>query len=300
VQSFGSPALWNTVTRHCEANQLKIPTLKRVFMAGAPATPKVLERVKRTVHSEGEAFTPYGATESLPVASISASEVLRETAQKTRKGKGVCVGQRFAGINWKVIEITDAPIPTLGDARDLPMGEIGELAVCGPVVTTEYVTSRRANGLAKIADGGRIWHRMGDVGYLDGQDRFWFCGRKSQRVVLCNGETLFTEPCEAIANEHPSVYRSALVGIKSGDVLLPAIVFETWPEAAPKSKMKIEQLEREVLDLLKENPSTIAIRCSYWHPSLPVDIRHNAKIFREKLAVWATKQWNQGRNRNEQ
>lgn len=299
AQSFGSPALWNTVSRYCEANQRTIPTLRRVFMAGAPATPKVLDRVKRIIHSDGEAFTPYGATESLPVASISASEVLSSTAEQTKLGKGVCVGSRFAGIEWKVIEITDGPIPTIAEARELARGTIGELAVCGQVVSCEYVTTRSANALAKMRDGERIWHRMGDVGYLDDMDRFWFCGRKSQRVVLASGETLFTEPCEAIANEHPSVYRSALVGIASKNGPRPAIVFETWPEMTPKSPEEIARLEQEVLTQLAANALTASIRVTYWKDSLPVDIRHNAKIFREKLAIWAAEQWKKGRNGHE-
>jgi acyl-CoA synthetase (AMP-forming)/AMP-acid ligase II len=298
TQSFGSPALWNTVSRYCEANKLAIPTLKRVFMAGAPATPQVLDRVKQIIHAEGEAFTPYGATESLPIASISASEVLTETATATRAGKGVCVGSRFAGIDWKIIEITDGPIPEISQAKELRRGEIGELAVCGQVVTREYVTTRAANALAKIQDGERIWHRMGDVGYLDERDRFWFCGRKSQRVVLSSRETLFTETCEAIANEHPRVYRSALVAIACAGGPKAAIVFETWPESTPKSKAEIEQLEAEVLTLLSKSPVVRSIEVVYWNPALPVDIRHNAKIFREKLALWATKQWKKGRNRH--
>jgi olefin beta-lactone synthetase len=255
--------------------------------------------VKRVIHPDGEAFTPYGATESLPVASISASEVLSSTAEQTTLGKGVCVGSRFAGIEWRVIEISDGAIPTIAEAKELARGTIGELAVCGQVVSREYVTTRSANALAKMREGDRTWHRMGDVGYLDEMDRFWFCGRKSQRVVLASGETLFTEPCEAIANEHQAVYRSALVGIAGQNGPRPAIVFETWPEMTPKSPGEIAQLEREVLARLAANSLTATIRVAYWKDSLPVDIRHNAKIFREKLAVWAAEQSKKGRNGHE-
>lgn len=297
-QSFGSPALWNTVSRYCEVNRSTIPSLTRVFMAGAPATPKVLDRVRRIIHPSGEAFTPYGATEALPVASISATEVLSETAEDTKRGNGVCVGSRFAGIEWKVIEITDETIPTFAEATELAPGQIGELVVCGQVVTREYVTSRVANRIAKINDGDRVWHRMGDVGYLDERDRFWFCGRKSQRVVLPSLKTLFTEPCESVASEHPRVYRSALVGISAPGGTIPAIVFETWPEATPKDKFEIQKLESEVLNVLAQHPLTQVIKTVYWKAALPVDIRHNAKIFREKVAVWATAEWNKGRNKD--
>ena len=70
--------------------------------------------------------TPYGATESLPVATISASQVLGETAARTRIGAGTCVDSRFPGIEWKVIRISDAPLATIDQVEELPPGEIGE------------------------------------------------------------------------------------------------------------------------------------------------------------------------------
>src|SRR5262245_45909348 len=136
TQAFGSPALWNVVGRYCDENRIELPTLKRVLSAGAPVPPHVLSRMKAAIPADGDVHTPYGATEALPVASIAASEVLRETAERSREGKGTCVGRRFPGIEWKVILITDEPIPTIGDAEILPYGEIGELIVQGPVVTT--------------------------------------------------------------------------------------------------------------------------------------------------------------------
>ena len=129
--------------------------------------------------------TPYGATEALPVASIASSAVLSETARQTDLGAGVCVGRSFPGIEWRVVEIHDGPLDSIRATNDLPQGKIGELIVRGPVVTTEYVTRTDANAIAKIRDDdGGFWHRMGDVGYLDEQHRFWFCGRMSQRVPL--------------------------------------------------------------------------------------------------------------------
>jgi olefin beta-lactone synthetase len=87
---------------------------------------------------------------------------------------------------------------------------------------------------------------MGDVGYLDERDRIWFCGRKAERVQTANG-TLFTVPCEAIFNQHPDVFHSALVGIAPAGKQKPVIVIEPHP----------------------------------------VDVRHNVKISRDKLAAWA-------------
>lgn len=289
TQSFGSPALWNTVGRYCEQNNIRIPTIRRVLSAGAPVPPHVLKRVRNAIREDGEVFTPYGATEALPVASNSASVVLGETAALSSQGKGTCVGKRFSGIDWQIIEISDEPITTIDQAKKLSRGSIGELIVRGEVVTRRYVTRTDANALHKIVDGESFWHRMGDVGYLDDQDRFWFCGRKSHRVLTATG-TMFTIPCEAIANNHPAIYRSALVGIGNRGSQIPVLIAEPWTENWPKSQDAKAQLTAEIKKLLSAHPLTKAIEHVLLHPSLPVDIRHNSKIFREKLGPWAAEQ----------
>jgi acyl-CoA synthetase (AMP-forming)/AMP-acid ligase II len=289
TQSFASPAVWNRVGPYCAARGLRLATLKRVMSAGAPVPAYVLERMKSCISAEGEMHTPYGATEALPVASISASEVLTETSEQTRRGAGTCVGRRFQGIEWKIIKAFDGPIATLAEAQELSSGQIGELIVRGPVVTRQYVTRTEWNALAKITDGDSFWHRMGDVGYLDDRERFWYCGRLSHRVLTSAGP-MYTEPCEAIFNTHPSVYRAALVGIGPRGKQRPVIVVEALVERTPLTSADRQTLVAEIRALAKTDPLTAAIDDVLIHPSFPVDIRHNAKIFREKLAVWAAKE----------
>ena len=291
TQAFGSPALWNVVGRYCEDRRIVLPTLRRVLSAGAPVPPHVLQRMKQAIAPDGDVHTPYGATEALPVASISATEVLGETAARSRQGAGTCVGRRFPGIQWKIIRIEDVPIAALQAAEELPRGEIGELIVQGPVVTRQYVTRIEANPLHKVRDGAAFWHRMGDVGYLDDQDRFWFCGRKSHRVQTADGP-LYTVPCEAIFNQHPQVYRSALVGLGPAGQQRPVLIVEPWPERRPQSGAERATLLGELRGLAQAHPHTRPIRDFLIHHAMPVDIRHNAKIFREQLAVWAASRVN--------
>ncbi len=188
----------------------------------------------------------------------------------------------------KIIRIRDEPISTWSEDLELPVGEIGEIAVRGPVVTASYWNRQESTALAKIADPihGCFYHRMGDVGYVDASGRLWFCGRKSQRVVTANG-TLFTIPCEGVFNAHPAVYRTALVGVACHGVTEPVLCVERDKESVSPSE---EELRRELLALGARHPHTRAIGTILFHPSFPVDIRHNAKIFREKLAVWAAEQ----------
>ncbi len=289
TQAFGSPALWNVVGQFCRDKALRLNTVRRGLSAGAPVPVPVLELMKDCIHPEGDVHTPYGATESLPVASIAASEVLGETAQRTRQGAGVCVGRKFPRVAWKVVRIVDGPIPTLADAEELPPGEIGELIVKGPVVTREYVTRREANATGKIAEGTEVWHRLGDSGYLDGEDRFWFCGRVAHRVLAESGP-LYTIPCEAIFNQHPDVRRSALVGIGPAGRQRPTMVVGPLPGRMPRTDAEQQAFRDALAELAQSRPLTASIRDFLFHPAFPVDIRHNVKIFREKLAVWASRE----------
>ena len=288
TQTFGSPAIWNRVGRYCQEHGLRLETVRRVLSAGAPVPADVLERMRACIHAEGDVHTPYGATESLPVASISASEVLGETAAQTGQGAGVCVGGKFPRIEWRVIRIVDGPVATLDETEPMPPGEIGELIVRGPVVTRRYVTRPESNALAKIADGEDVWHRMGDLGYLDSRGRFWYCGRLAQRVLTPNGP-MYTVPCEAVFNQHRDVLRSALVGVGPPGEQLPVIVLEPIPGRMPRSKPGREALLGEIRRIGESNPLSAGVKHFLLHPAFPVDIRHNAKIFREKLAVWAAK-----------
>ncbi|MBI1312780.1 AMP-binding protein [bacterium] len=291
TQAFGSPAIWNRVGRHCEQTGEKLASLRRVLSAGAPVPIHVLQRMTAAFeHNDADIHTPYGATESLPVASISGREVLSETAEQSRRGAGTCVGRLFPQVKARIIEITDAPIAHIGDVRDVDVGQIGEIIVQAPSTTREYFRLPDATAAAKIADSdGRFWHRMGDTGWLDAKGRLWFCGRKAHLVETADGR-MFTIPCEAIFNEHPRVFRSALVGVGTKPQQRPVIIIE--PEAGhfPRSNAERTRFEAELRTLGQASPLTSSIETILFHRSLPVDIRHNVKIFREKLAPWAEQQ----------
>jgi acyl-CoA synthetase (AMP-forming)/AMP-acid ligase II len=286
-QAFGSPALWKTVVRWCGENNVDqpFPTLRRVLSAGAPVPVSTMSKLRELVADDAEIFSPYGATEALPIASIESREVIAETGPASTKGKGVCVGTRFEGVLWRVIEINDGPLESIDQTNELPPGKIGELMVTGPMVTREYVVRADQNKMHKVTDGDRIWHRMGDVGYLDPRDRFWFCGRKAHRVVG-GTRTWYTVPCEAIFNSHPQVNRSALVGRGEKRSQTPVIIVEPVPEFWSRSNGQTDRLIAELRDLASRNPLTRTIQeVVIRRKALPVDIRHNSKIFREQLAA---------------
>jgi acyl-CoA synthetase (AMP-forming)/AMP-acid ligase II len=283
---FGSPALIDRVGRFGAKQGIRLTSLRRVISAGAPVQADVLERFSRMLNPGVEIFTPYGATEALPVCSIGSNEILRETRRITDSGGGVCIGRPATGVRLEIIKISDEPIPVWHDSLRVPLQKIGEIAVQGEQVTPGYYNRPDDNRLSKIADPAcnSFFHRMGDLGGKDEQGRIWFCGRKSHRVIT-QSETLFTIPCEAVFNTHPQVFRTALVGIGKPGEQLPVLCVElekgSWVDR--------EKVRRELLELGASHIHTHVITTILFHPNFPVDIRHNAKIFREKLADWAAR-----------
>jgi acyl-CoA synthetase (AMP-forming)/AMP-acid ligase II len=269
TQMFGSPALLETLARH----GAPLRGVQRVLSAGAPVPAAVVERMQALLPETAQIWTPYGATECLPVAAIEGRE-LRATRAATEAGAGTCVGRPVPPNEVRIIRIDDAPIPRWSDELLSAPGTVGEITVAGPSATDEYFRRPQATALAKIAEGPRIVHRMGDLGYFDADGRLWFCGRKTQRV----GD-LYTEQVEPVFNAHPSVRRTALVDARG-----PLLCVELEAGVAPSQRGRIEA---ELLALGARHPHTARVQRVLFHPRFPVDIRHNAKIGREALARWA-------------
>ncbi|MDR1043798.1 MAG: AMP-binding protein [Candidatus Adiutrix sp.] len=286
---FASPTLLDKVSRFAHEHRLSLPSLRLVISAGAPVSPRVAAAFASLISGEARLLTPYGATEGVPLTIIDAGEISRETKLMTEQGLGMCVGRPLPGVHLGIIRIKDGAIERWKDELRLPMGEIGEIIARGPMVSAQYFERPRDTALSVIPDPGAspegFWRRMGDVGWMDAEGRLWFCGRKAHRVVTEQG-TLFSIPCEAIFNNHPQVRRSALVGVGPLGRQKPVIIIE--PHSSLKSPSWSALIE-ELGALAKANPRTIHISSFLKCRSFPVDVRHNAKINREKLAIWAVR-----------
>jgi olefin beta-lactone synthetase len=282
---FASPALLDRVGEYGKKRNIILPPLKRVISAGAPVSPSIIEKFASMLVEGARIHTPYGATEAVPIISITSDEILSETRKLSERGYGICIGRPINDLKIHIIIISDDPIPIWSDELLVQDGEMGEIAVKGDLVTRHYFERPEADALAKIKDKDSFWHRMGDVGWKDSKGRIWFCGRKSHRVIT-EKKTLFTIPCEAIFNNHPRVFRSALVGIGPPDRQQPVICIELKKS---RHKLNKKMLRNELLELARGNEMTKDIKSVLFHGSFPVDIRHNSKIFREKLALWAEK-----------
>lgn len=324
TNSFGSPTLWRKIGDHCVAHGIDLPSLRRVLCAGAPV-PAALWRRAGAFLPGGRLHSPYGATEALPVATVSASEIDAGSV------RGACVGRPVREMEVRIIAINDGPLATMADARELPRGEIGEIIVRGPVVTKEYDSLPEATALAKIADVGRpaaadptppverpvtapagpasglapglaatnpVAHPDPAAGAAP-RPAVWHrmgdCGYLDPdgRLWFCGRRVERVESSHGTFHPEPceQVFRAHP---RVGRCALIGIGprGKQRPaivvEAAIRDSAEGRRFARELSALALQHPHTALIRIFYFRPQFPVDVRHNAKIHRLALARWAT------------
>jgi len=288
--AFGSPAIWKRVAPWCLEKGERLGPLTRLLVAGAPVGPDLIRALHAILPLEGDVYTPYGATECLPVTSIPGRTVVPYLEERIRSGRGTCVGRVAPGIDLRLIVIRDEPIERWSDDLQVAPGELGEVVVRGPVVTAHYVAEPEHDALAKIQDeGGGHWHRMGDLGYMDDDSRLWFCGRKSHRLRTSQG-TRATVPVENIYNTHPRVVRTALVGVGPEGEQLSVLCVQPTAGSMPKGKAMTLGCRDQLKAIGRKHRGTAEVETFLFHPEFPVDPRHNAKIEREQLQAWASEQ----------
>lgn len=288
--SFGSPAIWRRVIPHCRAVGKKLPRLRRILMAGAPVPPSLVQGAHAVLALDADVFTPYGATEALPVASIAGRELVPGLLEATFAGAGTCVGRPAPGIECALIRITDEPLDAYDPSLAVPLGQIGELCVRGHVVTEVYAEEPEHTRRAKMRHAdGTVWHRMGDVCRFDGEGRLWFLGRKAHRLETERGVRM-PVPVENVFNQHPRVHRTALVGLGERGRETPLLVVEPLPGELPKSAVMTQAFIMQLRDIGRRTPRAADIDRFLFHPGFPVDPRHNAKIHNEALKRWAEEQ----------
>ncbi len=288
--AFGSPAIWKRLAPWCSDQGERLGPLKRVLIAGAPVGTDLIRALHAILPLDGDVFTPYGATECLPVASIAGRSVVPFLEDRIQSGRGTCVGQVAPGIDLRLIDICDEPIEAWDESLEVPQGELGEVVVRGPVVTAHYAEQPEQDALAKIParDQGH-WHRMGDLAYSDSEGRLWFCGRKSHRLQTDAGPRP-TVPTENVFNTHPRVLRTALVGVGPAGNQTPVLCVQPYARSMPKGKAMTHGFTTQLKDIGRKHVCSKDVDTFLFHPEFPVDPRHNAKIEREALQQWASEQ----------
>jgi olefin beta-lactone synthetase len=256
-----SPAFLERLVDGAEARGVTLDSFRSLYTGGAPVFPNLLDKVQKAA-PQAEVVAVYGSTEAEPIAEIARSAMSEKDLADMRDGKGLLVGPAVAQIQLRVIQDRwGSPRASMSEETFTSLftgqGEVGEIVVSGGHVLSGYLHGK-GDSETKFRVAGKVWHRTGDAGYLDAQQRLWLLGRCSARVRDNRGELYpFAVECAAMAN--PSVRRAALAALDGARIL--AVEGSGIDTASLRVALAWAQLDEVRL-----------------MSSIPMDLRHNAKV----------------------
>jgi len=282
VTCTASPPFFDRLAERLESHPGETPSLRRILTGGAPVSDDQLRIWRRTV-PDADLQVVYGSTEAEPVAHLTAEERLAAVNDARPATPGYCVGRPSERVQAKAIRIHDGPVD-LGTSGwtgwELPSGEIGELVVTGEHVCRDYYRNPQAARQNKIAaPDGSIWHRMGDTGSFDSQERFWIAGRVHSTIHRAGGLVHPQLVEQAARGDDPRIRRLAAVGLDGRALLVVETIAGDELKQDVTARLAAAGLEIDDVVLTRE--------------PLPVDPRHNSKIdygrLRERLSLRGTR-----------
>ncbi|WP_150462466.1 alpha/beta fold hydrolase [Nesterenkonia ebinurensis] len=284
---FGSPAALANVVATAEqlSEEMRrdLTGITLVLSAGAPVHPVLLDQVQE-LFPHAELHTPYGMTEGLLQADITREQIHQAM---TAGQPGVCVGRPVDGVEFAVAPLDDLgrPAETLQNPEDTP-GVLSEIVVSAAHLKAGYDrlwhTDRRSR---RDHHRGLLWHRTGDIGHFDTAGRLWIQGRL-QHVITTPEGPVGPGAVETPVDTLPEVSRSAAVGV--GPAGTQAVVVVLEPADGEQLSVGSSPLARpEVSRRVREASAAVPVAGVLVVEALPTDIRHNSKIDRSRLAVWA-------------
>ncbi|MBY0588706.1 AMP-binding protein [bacterium] len=281
---FTAPALLARIADALSRSTQSLKSLRRILVAGAPTSGDLLVDVKQRVGNSVRVISIYGATEAMPISHVEADSAFAERLIETGEGRGILVGSPCCNAKVKILQADCHGSQTATWQPEANEGQRGEIFVHGPMVSPTYLRSSDNNHHKVMDVGGRLWHRTGDIGYLDSSNLLWFCGRVSDRVVI-NGLAFDSLSCERVFERHPLVIKAAYIKIDRGNAERCVAIVQCrrchWPRGL------IERLRKELQDMSQQVCPPIPVDEVLIRASMPVDFRHNSKTVYSKLRHWA-------------
>lgn len=287
--AFMQLSILTNLVKYCARRGVKLPGLQKILTTGAPLPIDLIQSLHRVLaEPDGDVYSMYGATEALSICYAAGRDILLHV-EAIRSGRGIYLGLAAAGARYAVMDITDDPLDVWQERLALPPGEIGEICVSGPMVTSTYLHQPAMTRRAKVNDQGRVWHRTGDAGFVDASGALWYLGRLSNRVQT-RRRIVYAEAVEPFFNGHLGDRKCALVGVPTLQpaVQRPVLLIESGDDCADRNQTARQAVAQEVMQLAKGYPGGLDLRdLLFYEDKFPVDVRHNAKILRESLANYA-------------
>lgn len=183
------PTVWNFILQLPDLDRYDTSSV-RSLGSGAEPMPTHTKRRLMEVFPNAKLGETYGMTETMAVIStLKPADALSKTDS---------VGKPFHSVEARIVD-------ELG--RDLPAGQIGEILVRGPNVTSGYYQNPVATQEA-FTDG---WLHTGDLGEMD-QDGFLYIRDRKKDMIISGGENIYPREIEEVLATHPKVQEVAVVG----------------------------------------------------------------------------------------
>ncbi|HXT91169.1 MAG TPA: AMP-binding protein [Trebonia sp.] len=169
-------------------------SLTKAYSGGAPIAPSIVERFEREVGPY--IHNVYGLTET---TSPSHAVPFGRRAPVDPVSGALSVG----------VPVFNTVVRILDDAgKELPPGEVGEIATNGPMVVPGYWN--KPDATARTLPNGEL--RTGDVGFMDSDGWFYLVDRKKDMIVAA-GYKVWPREVEDTLVRHPAVREAAVIGV---------------------------------------------------------------------------------------
>jgi len=185
----GVPTMYVAILRHPKISKYDLRSIKACISGSAPLPNEVRRQFEAV--TGGKLVEGYGLTEASPVTHANPLFGL------IKEGIGIPLPD------------TDSKIVALDNpSRDLPQGEVGELAIRGPQVMRGYWNKPEETAMV-LRDG---WLLTGDIGKMDEDGYFYIVDRKKD-MILCSGYNVYPREVEEVLFMHPAVQEAAAIGV---------------------------------------------------------------------------------------
>ena len=187
---MGVPAMFAAINNSPGIEHKDIACVRCCFSGSAPLPVAVLERFEKLTGAR--ILEGFGLTETSPVTHCIPLEGVRKEGS---------IGIPFPDTDCKVVDLETG-------ARELPVGEPGELLIKGPQVMAGYwKMPQETAGVLK--DG---WLGTGDIATIDKDGYHWIVGRKKD-MILCSGYNVYPDEVDDILMKHPAILEAATIGV---------------------------------------------------------------------------------------
>lgn len=174
---MAAPGLLNVITEYCIRNNVKLKNITKIFTGGGAVFLDFVDNLK-SVFPNAQIVTLYGSTEAEPIAKLNINDITKKDIENTKNGKGILAGNIIGVEDCKIIKtgIKEIGDITKEEFEKMQTTEIGEIVVTGKNVLKGYVggIGDKEN---KFSVEEKKYHRTGDLGLIDENNRLWLRGR---------------------------------------------------------------------------------------------------------------------------